>query len=562
MAYQVIARKWRPQNFDEVIYQDHISKTIKNSIRNGRIYHAYLFSGPRGVGKTTMARIVAKSLNCIEGPTDNPCGRCENCMEIKDGNSFDVIEIDGASNRGIENIRELRENVKFAPMKSRYKVYIVDEVHMLTKEAFNALLKTLEEPPGYIVFIFATTEIHQVPDTILSRCQKYFFKKIAVEAIVKHLRHIIDKEGYSIDDKSLFPIARSADGSMRDAQSLLDQVLSFSDGDISEDDTLSILGVVPLQSYLNLLKYICSLDAKNTLGEIDRVVSLGIDIPRYVAGFIDVLRTIRLIKNDVSIRGILGLSDEELSLFGEVAGNFHDEELSVIFQISNELLRDLRYSSSERINLEMATLDMISAKKSPSVSSLIRRLEGDDDDREGDRGDGNDAMRDSGAVDNSIEAVKSGGEIDGREILDGSVIEIGQENIGELWNSLLNDISDENKKFLYEKLKMAKTEFKNGTLHILYSSTGDAYYSRILDAEDIDFIKNEMHKKTGKIIAVSVGEIDNGTSESHSSAPENIPPEGAMMIKNPEIDEMEKVNPVVEKVKNIFHGQIIKKGDK
>lgn len=557
MAYQVIARKWRPQNFEEVIYQDHISKTVKNSIKNGRLYHAYLFSGPRGVGKTTMARIVAKSLNCIEGPTDNPCGRCENCVEIREGNSFDVIEIDGASNRGIENIRELRENVKFAPMKSRYKVYIVDEVHMLTKEAFNALLKTLEEPPAYIVFIFATTEIHQVPDTILSRCQKYFFKKIAVEAIVKHLRHIIDKEGFSIDERSLYPIARSSDGSMRDAQSLLDQVLSFSDGEVSEEDTLSILGVVPLESYLNILRYICNLDAKNTLGEINRVVSLGIDIPRYVAGFVDVLRTIRLIKNDVSMQGILGLSDEELSLFKEVGEKFHDEELSVMFQISSELMRDLRYSSSERINLEMAALDMISAKRSPSLSSLIRRLEAQPGQREGDASDGNGTLQGSGSDGNSVTAVNEGPEIKGEVLTGDSGIEINSENIGDLWNSILDGINGENKKFLFEKLKMAKTEFRNGALHILYSSTEGAYYSRILDAQDIDFIKNEIYKKTGRRVAVSVGTIDNETPGS----PENVPPEGAMMVKNPEIDEVENVNPVVEKVKNIFHGQIIKKGD-
>ena len=554
MAYQVIARKWRPQNFEEVIYQDHISKTIKNSIKSGRLYHAYLFSGPRGVGKTTMARIVAKSLNCIEGPTDNPCGRCENCVEIREGNSFDVIEIDGASNRGIENIRELRENVKFAPMKSRYKVYIVDEVHMLTKEAFNALLKTLEEPPGYIVFIFATTEIHQVPDTILSRCQKYFFKKIAVEAIVKHLRHIIDKEGFRIDEKSLYPIARSSDGSMRDAQSLLDQVLSFSDGEVSEEDTLSILGVVPLESYLHLLRYICNLDAKNTLGEINRVVSLGVDIPRYVAGFVDVLRAIRLIKNDVSMQGILGLSDEELSLFKEVGEKFHDEELSVIFQISSELMRDLRYSSSERINLEMAALDMISAKRGPSLSSLIRRLEAQPVQGEKDASDGN--VKSSAPGGNAASAVNEEPEIK-REVPSGSGIEINAENIGDLWNSILDGINGENKKFLFEKLKMAKTEFRNGTLHILYSSTEGAYYSGILDAQDIDFIKNEIYKKTGRSIAVSVGAIDGETPGS----PVNLPPEGAMMVKNPEVDEVENVNPVVEKVKDIFHGQIIKKGD-
>jgi DNA polymerase-3 subunit gamma/tau len=216
MAYQVTARKWRPQKFEEVVFQEHISKTIKNSLIQGRVSHAYIFSGPRGVGKTTMARIVAKALNCQsgDGPVDNPCGKCENCVEIKNGSAFDVIEIDGASNRGIENIRELRENVNLAPVKSRYKVYIIDEVHMLTKEAFNALLKTLEEPPPHIVFIFATTEIHRIPETILSRCQKYQFKKIPVEVVVNHLKSIVDKEGFKLKKDALYPIARAGEGNL------------------------------------------------------------------------------------------------------------------------------------------------------------------------------------------------------------------------------------------------------------------------------------------------------------------------------------------------------------
>ncbi|MBP9022380.1 MAG: DNA polymerase III subunit gamma/tau, partial [Spirochaetes bacterium] len=194
MSYQVIARRWRPQNFDEVVFQDHVLKTIRNSISSGRVSHAYIFTGPRGVGKTTVARILAKSLNCVEGPTPDPCGVCENCVEIKNGTSFDVYEIDGASNTSVDNIRDLREKVNFAPVKSKYKVYIIDEVHMLSTGAFNALLKTLEEPPPHVIFIFATTEIHKVPDTILSRCQKYNFKKIPVEAIADHLKKILSSD--------------------------------------------------------------------------------------------------------------------------------------------------------------------------------------------------------------------------------------------------------------------------------------------------------------------------------------------------------------------------------
>jgi DNA polymerase-3 subunit gamma/tau len=377
MTYQVTARKWRPQKFEEVIFQEHISKTIKNSLTQGRVSHAYLFSGPRGVGKTTMARIVAKALNCLsgDGPVEDPCGKCENCIEIKNGSAFDVIEIDGASNRGIENIRELRENVNLAPVKARYKVYIIDEVHMLTKEAFNALLKTLEEPPAHIVFIFATTEIHRIPDTILSRCQKYQFKKIPVEVVVNHLKNIVDKEGYKLKKDALYPIARAGEGSMRDSQSLLDQVISFSDGNITEEDTLSILGIVPVDSYLSLLNSINDINAKEALNVIDRTMTMGIDILRYTAGFVDIIRAVRLLSNGVSLKGILGFSDEEISRLNETAGKFSDEELSIIFNIAIDLQNQLRFSSNERINLEMAVLDMISVKKAPSISSILQKIE-------------------------------------------------------------------------------------------------------------------------------------------------------------------------------------------
>ncbi|MBN2041244.1 MAG: DNA polymerase III subunit gamma/tau [Spirochaetes bacterium] len=378
MTYQVTARKWRPQKFDEIVFQDHISKTIRNSIKAGRISHAYLFSGPRGVGKTTMARVLAKALNCLsaDGPTEDPCGTCENCVEIKEGYSFDVMEIDGASNRGIDNIRELRENVNLAPIKTRFKVYIIDEVHMLTKEAFNALLKTLEEPPEHVVFIFATTEIHRIPETILSRCQKYLFKKIPVETIVAHLSKIVEAESYKIDKEALYPIARAAEGSMRDSQSLLDQAISFSDGTIKEEDALSILGVTTLFSYIDILNCIAEYDRVKLIDEIDRVITLGIDVQRYVSGFIDVIRSIRLISGGITLKDIIGFSDEEISRLKAAGGKYTDEELSLIFKIASELEGGLRFSTNERINLEMAFLDMLNIKKSPSVASILKKLSG------------------------------------------------------------------------------------------------------------------------------------------------------------------------------------------
>ena len=236
MSYVVIARRWRPQQFDEIIGQEHVSKTLSNAIANERIAHSYIFTGPRGVGKTTTARILAKALNCEKGPTATPCNDCASCKSITLGNSLDVLEIDGASNRGIDEIRNLRENIRYTPTQGKYKIYIIDEVHMLTKEAFNALLKTLEEPPEHALFIFATTEIHKVPATILSRCQRFDFRRIPLKTIMEHLQNICTQDKIDIEEEALLQIAKKADGSMRDSQSILDQIISYSGQRVTFDD--------------------------------------------------------------------------------------------------------------------------------------------------------------------------------------------------------------------------------------------------------------------------------------------------------------------------------------
>ena len=242
MSYQVLARKWRPRSFQELTGQEHVSKTLENAIKGSRIAHAYLFSGVRGVGKTTVARIMAKSLNCAEGPTATPCMKCQSCKEITDGFSIDVIEIDGASHTGVDSIRELQENAQYAPMRGRYKIYIIDEVHMLSTSAFNALLKILEEPPPHLVFIFATTEPHKIPNTIHSRCQHFQFRRISYKEIVERLRFILREEGIDAGEDALSVIARTSDGSMRDALSLLDQAIAYTGGNLTERDVSWILG--------------------------------------------------------------------------------------------------------------------------------------------------------------------------------------------------------------------------------------------------------------------------------------------------------------------------------
>ena len=278
MSYLVLARKYRPQTFAEVIGQDHITQLLKRSIESKRIAHAFLFCGPRGIGKTSCARILAKSLNCQEGPTLTPCGKCVVCREITSSNSFDVIEIDGASNRGIDEIRTLRENVKFAPAYGRYKIYIVDEVHMLTSEAFNALLKTLEEPPEHVKFIFATTESNKVPSTILSRCQRFDFKRIPVDAITLALKDICTKEKLKIDDAALFAIAKAAQGSMRDALSILDQLSALGSDGIDAKDVFSMLGMVEIELLFQLTDALVDKNCVSALKVFNEIIERGKDI--------------------------------------------------------------------------------------------------------------------------------------------------------------------------------------------------------------------------------------------------------------------------------------------
>ncbi len=548
MSYQVIARKWRPQTFDEVVYQDHISTTIRNSIKGGRISHAYLFAGPRGVGKTTMARIVAKSLNCATGPTESPCGTCENCLEIRDGRSFDVIEIDGASNRGIENIRELRENVNFTPVKSRYKVYIIDEVHMLTKEAFNALLKTLEEPPPHVVFIFATTEIHQVPETILSRCQKFFFKKMSVDALASHLKRIAGAEGFGIDDTALYAVSRAAEGSMRDAQSLLDQVISFSDGHINEESALAILGVVSLESHLNLLRYIAESRAVEAIAETDRVISMGADIPRYAAGILDAIRALRLMKSGVDMKTILGLSPEELSSLNSIRDLFNDEELSVFFRIITDLQRDLRFASNERIHVEMAVMDILAVKTRPSIASILEK------DRKHFR------LLISRVI--PVEKKKPLTLREPESTPKNLPLPHRPAGIDRTWVELMKSFKGKEALPLHEA-RRGEAFLRDNVLTLLYPDDVDSSsFSRMLDTEELSAIKEEMTRLTGIEVAVAAPPRRRRISGAAEKTPGTELPGDAVMIEDDMEQTLLEKNPMVEKLIELFHGRIIDtKGD-
>src|SRR5665213_2920591 len=349
MSYLVLARKYRPQSFEELVGQAHITALLRKSIESGRIAHAFLFCGPRGIGKTSCARILAKSLNCQNGPTLKPCGECSACLEIANGNSFDVIEIDGASNRGIDEIRTLRENVKFAPSYGRYKIYIVDEVHMLTSDAFNALLKTLEEPPEHVKFIFATTEVHKVPATILSRCQRFDFKRIQVEIIMDNLKSICVKENLKANEEALFAIAKASQGSMRDALSILDQLSALSDKGIDAADVFSMLGMVEIEFLFDLTDALIARSCVKALDIFNQVIERGKDIKQLGKDLTEHFRHLMIVKvGGVSLNGLIDYPSgvkERLATQAEkitIAGILKAIELFIEAQETAKVMETLR----------------------------------------------------------------------------------------------------------------------------------------------------------------------------------------------------------------------------
>ncbi|MBW2658023.1 MAG: DNA polymerase III subunit gamma/tau [Deltaproteobacteria bacterium] len=374
MSYLVLARKSRPQTFDQVVGQRSIVKTLQNSLALDRVAHAILFSGVRGVGKTTLARIMAKAINCQATDVDRPCGSCPSCLEIAAGSALDLYEIDGASNRGIQEIRELKEKLRFLPTSCKYKVIIIDEVHMLTTEAFNALLKTLEEPPAHVYFMFATTEIHKIPITILSRCQQYELKRIPAGELYDHFQKLTSAEDFEIEPAALSLIVREAGGSVRDGLSLLDQMFSFGEKTIRTQDVIEVLGLVDRDVLMQLTKGLLDRNYSNVLQPLEDIFNYGMDIKRFLIDLMGYFRSLLLCKID-GCTNLIDLPSEDLAEFQKLAQNYSAETLHQKLNLLMAVAEEIRFSSQPRLSLETSFLKIIEADNVLNVSVLLGKLD-------------------------------------------------------------------------------------------------------------------------------------------------------------------------------------------
>jgi DNA polymerase-3 subunit gamma/tau len=375
MAYLVLARKWRPQYFTDLIGQEHVSQTLTNAIRSGRIHHAFLFTGARGVGKTSAARILAKALNCEEALSDQPCGTCSSCLEITAGNDLDVLEIDGASNTGVDDIRELRENIRYLPSRSRFKIFIIDEVHMLSTNAFNALLKTLEEPPEHAKFIFATTEPHKIPITILSRCQRFDFRKIPLARVAKRLREISDAEDLTISDRSLSLVARQGEGSMRDALSTLDQVIAFSGDEVEDGAVQTLLGMVDRRLLLDTVEAVLQRDSRRALDSVHRVDQLGLALRQFTRDLLEMFRGMVICKVVDEPAEMLDLVGDELKELKTLSEEASLEDLQRIVTLLMKTQSELVHSIYPLLTLEMSLVRLATLAPSQELGKLISHIE-------------------------------------------------------------------------------------------------------------------------------------------------------------------------------------------
>ena len=503
MAYTALYRKFRPNEFEDVKGQEHIVTTLKNQIKADRIGHAYLFCGTRGTGKTTVAKIFAKAVNC-EHPVDgSPCGECASCRAIAAGSSMNVIEIDAASNNGVDNIREIKEEVNYSPTEGRYKVYIIDEVHMLSIGAFNALLKTLEEPPSYVIFILATTEAHKIPITILSRCQRYDFRRISIDTISARLQELMVQENVEVEEKAIRYVAKAADGSMRDALSLLDQCIAFYLGQkLTYDHVLEVLGAVDTEIFSALLRKVLDKDITGSIALLEELVIQGRELGQFVVDFTWYLRNLLLVQSADDMEDVLDISTENLKLLKEEAQMVRPEILMRFIHVFSELTNQIKYSSQKRILIEIAIIKLCRPAMEQDHDSLLQRI--DDLEKKIENG----AFTIAGPSTSSIQTtdVNQTSSVRKRPELPKAIPEDIQ-NLVKNWNLVLGDLGG----LVRNYLKMAHLSLGGGNvlLIVLEDTVAVAFLN---EEEHLTEIRDAIEKNIGKQVEISIVANETGQS--------------------------------------------------
>ena len=556
MAYQVIARKYRPQRFSDVVGQEHVTQTLSHAIEQKRIAHAYLFCGPRGTGKTTIARIFAKCLNCTDGPKVDFSDDDSRCKEIAEGRSIDVLEIDGASNRGIEEIRELRETVKYAPASSKYKIYIIDEVHMLTKEAFNALLKTLEEPPEHVKFMFATTEPEKVLPTILSRCQRFDLRRIPVKLITAHLAEISKKENVKIEPAALHAIARGAEGCMRDAESALDQLISFCGEKVTEQDVLSMFGLTAQSQIFSLASAILNGDVEKALRELDDLSRHGKDLARLLADLLGYFRNLLISQVAGANSEMLETSEGEVAMLAEHSKLITTEALTRVMEVLTDSEARLRDVTSKKVFLEIALIKAIDARRAVSIDSVLEHLQqmrsggtpAPTTTREGER------PREAKPAANKMEIT----------------IPAPDGDIQNLWQEALSAVGQSNRLMHSILLKGAAVSFEKSVLTIRFAAGDEHEIEFVSNAKTVGLIQSRLAElghlnAQVKFIVADISSkeaIAESAPKPVAAAPKPIGPAAPPPTKTapvPQILNAEefKNDPLIKKALELFRGHIV-----
>ncbi|OGW19980.1 MAG: DNA polymerase III, subunit gamma and tau [Nitrospirae bacterium GWC2_46_6] len=530
MSYLVLARKWRPQTFEDLIGQEPIARILKNAVSQNKVAHAYIFSGPRGVGKTTTARILAKALNCLSGPTPEPCGKCQTCLAVADGSSIDVSEIDGASNTGVDNIRDLRERVRYAPSGGKYKVYIIDEAHMLSTSAFNALLKTLEEPPPHVIFVLATTDPKKIPSTVLSRCQHLPFRRISGQKIKERLKFISGEDGIKATDSALEMIARAADGSMRDSLTILDQIASFSE-DITESEIKDLLGITDIETLARLTTAVIEGDGKDIITIIAGLANSGTDLKAFTKDLLQFVRNLLITKIAGETEGIIDLSEQESNAIDTLKNKANEEHLAVLLSELIKAEPGIRSAFYPRIALEMSLIRLSMLSRLKSVNEALRIIGGNQP------ASGSPEPKTQAAKPKKQESVSDKGEGQKTAIIEKAPVRsLADSPILEIWDSAVKKI-DETNHPLASKLEEGVVSFNDAGINIVFNGGLSVHAESV--KENLPLIKKLIHDLSGRNIAVQIE-----TAKQKS-------------VSKKDLKEDALNNPIVKEALELFEGRIV-----